>query len=157
LLGKLGAGRAARVGDDFMIVARVKALVPGRPLEDAIERAADCIDAGADAIMIDGPADTFDSTEASCERYRTLGNRRPLILLASAVPGVADSVLGAAGINMVVHADTLLRAAYPAMLAAAEEALTGKRAGSGKPDVRAHPAGVPSAAGDVQPGRGRAG
>jgi phosphoenolpyruvate mutase len=125
---KLRAGREARIGDDFMIIARIESLILGRPIGEALERAAAYADAGADAIMIHSKAKTSDEIFAFCEEYRGLATRLPLMVVPSAFPDVHESELEAAGVNMVVYANHLLRAAYPAMVSVAERILQDGRA-----------------------------
>ena len=125
---KLRAGREARIGNDFMIIARIESLILGRPVEEALERADAYADAGADAIMIHSKAKGPEEILAFCERYSTFNDRRPLMVVPSAFPGVHENELAAAGVNMVVYANHLLRAAYPAMLSVAERILKDGRA-----------------------------
>lgn len=125
---KLGAGRDARAGEDFMIIARIESLILGRPVEEALERAVAYGEAGADAIMIHSKSSTADEVLAFCERYRSLSNRLPLMVVPSTFPSVTEVELEAAGVNMVVYANHLLRAAYPAMAKVAERILHDGRA-----------------------------
>ena len=49
---KIRAGKAAQVGEDFMVIARMESLIAGWGEEEALMRAEKCIAAGADGIMI---------------------------------------------------------------------------------------------------------
>ncbi len=50
--GKIKAGKDAQRDDDFVIVARVEALIAGWGLDEALKRAEAYRRAGADAILI---------------------------------------------------------------------------------------------------------
>jgi phosphoenolpyruvate phosphomutase / 2-hydroxyethylphosphonate cytidylyltransferase len=131
---KIRVGREARINDDFMIVARIESLILGRPMEEALQRAAAYIDAGADAIMIHSKRKAPDEIFAFCDTYRKLNNRRPLMVVPSTYPVVHEQELEAAGVSMVVYANHLLRAAYPAMRRIADRVLRDGRAAGAEQD-----------------------
>ncbi len=121
---KLRAGKAAQVTDDFMIVARIESLILEAGMEDAVARARAYIDAGADAIMIHSrhkdPAEIFDF----CEIYSSFDHKAPLIVVPSSYNTVSEDELAARGVNIVIYANQLLRAAYPAMVNTARSILS---------------------------------
>jgi len=125
---KIAAGRDARVTEDFLVIARIESLVLGRGVDDAIGRARAYLEAGADALMIHArdpdPAQVFQF----CEAYRALGHRVPLVLVPTAYNQVTEDELVAAGADIVIYANHLLRSAYPAMMEAARSILTNGRA-----------------------------
>merc|ERR1711957_106022 len=49
---KIAAGKRAQVTEDFMIFARIEALIAGMGQEEALMRAKAYLDAGADGVMI---------------------------------------------------------------------------------------------------------
>jgi phosphoenolpyruvate phosphomutase len=57
------------------------------------------------------------------ERYRARGLSAPLVAVPSAYPHVSESELGEHGFQIVIYANQLLRAAYPAMRETAEAIL----------------------------------
>jgi len=120
---KLRAGKAAQVTDDFMIVARIESLILDAGMDDAVARASAYIDAGADAIMIHSrhkdPAEIFQF----CEIYKSFNNCVPLIAVPSSYNAVTEDELANRGVNVVIYANQLLRAAYPAMVKTAESIL----------------------------------
>jgi len=121
---KLRAGKTAQVTDDFMIVARIESLILDAGMDDAVARATAYIEAGADAIMIHSrhkdPAEIFQF----CEIYKCFNNRVPLIVVPSSYNAVREEELANRGVNVVIYANQLLRAAYPAMVKTAESILT---------------------------------
>ena len=120
---RIGAGKSAQVTDDFMIIARIESLILGAGMEDAVERASAYIDAGADGIMIHSCASTPDEILEFADRYRSFPRRVPLVVVPSTYNNVRDDELQAAGVNVVIYANQLLRSAYPAMAATARSIL----------------------------------
>ena len=121
---KLRAGKAAQVTDDFMIVARIESLILEAGMEDAVARARAYIEAGADAIMIHSrhrdPAEIFEF----CDIYADFEHRVPLMAVPSSYNTVTEEELAARGVSIVIYANQLLRAAYPAMVNTARSILT---------------------------------
>lgn len=66
---KIVAGKRARITDDFMIIARIESLILKAGRDDALERAAAYIDAGADGIMIHSKEKTPDEIFEFCKCY----------------------------------------------------------------------------------------
>lgn len=112
---KIRAGRAARVGDDFMIIARIESLILDKGIEDAIARATTYAAAGVDAIMIHSRSKTPDEVFAFTERFRKEFEFLPLVVVPTSYNSVTETELIDAGINVVIYANHMLRAAYPAM------------------------------------------
>lgn len=120
---KIKAGKEAQVTDDFMIIARIESLILEKGMEDAIQRAHAYIDAGADGIMIHSrqkdPAEIFEF----CDRYAEFARKVPLVAVPSSYNQVTEDELAERGVNVVIYANHLLRAAYPAMVATARSIL----------------------------------
>ncbi len=125
---KITAGKASRVADSFMIIARIESLILEQGMEDALARAKAYIEAGADGIMIHSRRKEFDEIKEFCRLYNELPNRKPLVAVPSSYNQVTEEELAAAGVNIVIYANQLLRAAYPAMLRTAESILEHHRA-----------------------------
>ena len=121
---KIKAGKAAQVTDDFMIVARIESLILDAGMDDAVQRAKAYIDAGADAIMIHSrqkdPKEIFEF----CDHYAGFKHRPPLMAVPSSYNQVTEEELEKRGVNIVIYANHLLRAAYPAMVSTAESILS---------------------------------
>jgi phosphoenolpyruvate phosphomutase / 2-hydroxyethylphosphonate cytidylyltransferase len=113
---KIRAGKDAQVTDEFMIVARIESLILDKGFDDAIERSAAFIEAGADAILIHSrkkePSEIFEF----CRRYRQRELRAPVVVVPSSFNQVHERELAEAGVNVVIYANHMLRAAYPAMV-----------------------------------------
>ncbi len=124
---KIRIGKKAQVNEDFMIIARIESLILDKPVEDAIERAKAYLDAGADGIMIHSrkkdPKEIFEF----CRRYTQIENRKVLVVVPSSYNAVMEDDLIKHGANIVIYANHLLRAAYPAMIRTAKSILRHQR------------------------------
>lgn len=125
---KIRAGKDAQVTEDFMIFARIESLILEQGVDDAMERAEGYIAAGADGVMIHSKQKTPDEVFEFCKRYAKLERRVPLVAVPSTYNRVTEDELAAHGVNIVIYANQLLRAAYPAMLATAQSILEHGRA-----------------------------
>lgn len=124
---KIHAGKQAQVTDDFMVVARIESLIAGAGLDDALDRAAAYIEAGADAIMIHSRIKDGEEIRQFCEAYGGFDAKVPLICVPTSYNHLYESDLADLGFNIVIYANHLLRSAYPAMKRTAETILQNKR------------------------------
>ena len=125
---KIAAGKKAQLTDDFMIIARIESLILERGMEDALVRARAFVDAGADGIMIHSrkkdPSEIFEF----CDRFREEDSSTPLVVVPTSFNSVTEEELSAHGVNIVIYANQLMRAAFPAMKRTAELILNSHRA-----------------------------
>ena len=124
---KIIAGKQAQVTENFMIIARIESLILEQGMEDAISRAKTYLDAGVDGIMIHSRQKTFDEIKEFATLYNQLPNRKPLIVVPSSYNYVTEAELIENNINVVIYANHLLRAAYPAMVNTAKSILENHR------------------------------
>jgi phosphoenolpyruvate phosphomutase len=125
---KIRAGKKAQVTQDFMIVARVESLILQAGMNDALKRAKAYIAAGADAIMIHSKEKTPNEILEFCSKFARFDVKVPLIVVPSTYNCITEDELIEAGVNIVIYANQLIRAAYPAMLKTAESILKNQRA-----------------------------
>lgn len=126
---KIKTGKQAQITNDFMIIARCESLITGKGEDDAIVRCRAYCEAGADGIMIHSKAVTPDEIVSFAKRFRSeVSTEKPLVVVPSTYAQVTESELAARGVNIVIYANHLLRAAYPAMRKAAERILACERA-----------------------------
>ncbi len=125
---KIAAGKKAQLTDDFMIIARIESLILERGMEDALTRAKAFVEAGADGIMIHSrkksPAEIFEF----CDKFREIDSTTPLVVVPTSFNTVTEEELSAHGVNIVIYANQLMRAAFPAMTKTAETILKTHRA-----------------------------
>ncbi len=125
---KIATGKANQVTDDFMIIARIESLILEQGMDDAINRAKAYLEAGADGIMIHSRAKVFDEIKEFARLYNKLPNRKPLVVVPSSYAQVTEEELIENNINIVIYANQMLRAAYPAMVNVAKSILEHHRA-----------------------------
>lgn len=124
---KIKAGKKAQVTENFMIIARIESLILEKGMNDAIMRAKTYLDAGVDGIMIHSRQKTFEEIKEFAKLYNQLPNRKPLVVVPSSYNHVTEEELIENRINIVIYANHLLRAAYPAMVNTAKSILTNHR------------------------------
>lgn len=124
---KIRAGKKAQATEDFMIIARVESLILDKGVDDALERAAAYLDAGADGILIHSRQKSPDEVFDFCARYNKLPNRKALVVVPSSYNQVTEDEFQEYDINIVIYANQLLRSAYPAMMETARSILRHRR------------------------------
>lgn len=112
---KIMAGKAAQTTPDFMIFARIESLVLEQGLEDALARARAFVKAGADGILIHSKSKTPDEVFEFLERFRAEFKEVPIAVVPTTYNTVTEEELGRRGVNIVIHANHLIRSAFPAM------------------------------------------
>lgn len=123
---KIREGKAAQITDNFMIVARCKANDT-----DGIGKCRTYIEAGADAILVRSNAASPDEVFAFINRFRAeISATAPLFVMPTTYPQTTESDIAAAGANIVIYANHLLRAAEPAMRATAVSILENEKGDS---------------------------
>jgi phosphoenolpyruvate phosphomutase len=124
---KLSAGKRAQVTKEFMIIARLESLIAGMPVSDALERARYYISAGADGIMIHSKEKSGDDIRDFCEKFRSEYQGVPLVLVPTTYNSFTEKELTDWGATVIIYANHMLRASYPAMLKVAGIILEKKR------------------------------
>lgn len=121
---KIKVGKQAQITDDFMIFARCESLIMNKGEEDAIARCKAYCEAGADGIMIHSKSKTPDEIVSFVKRFRSkVSADKPIVVVPSTYAQVTEDELAEIGVNIVIYANQLLRAAYPAMRKCAERIL----------------------------------
>ena len=131
---KISRGKAAQISDDFMIIARIESLILEAGMEDALVRAEAYIKAGADGIMIHSrhkdPAEIMEFMQ----KFRAEDQNTPVVVVPTSFNAVTVEEFIDMGVNVVVTANHMLRAAYPAMLKVAKSVLENGRSLEAEPD-----------------------
>jgi phosphoenolpyruvate phosphomutase / 2-hydroxyethylphosphonate cytidylyltransferase len=131
---KITRGKAAQLSDDFMIVARIESLILEAGMEDALIRAEAYIKAGADGIMIHSrhkdPAEIIEFMQ----KFRAQDQNTPVVVVPTSFNAVTVEEFIDMGVNVVVTANHMLRAAYPSMLKVATSVLKNGRSLEAEPD-----------------------
>ena len=124
---KIRRGKLAQITKDFMIIARCESLIAGQGVEDAMMRCRKYVAAGADGIMIhskekDGK-EIFDFMAAFRKEFPFV----PIVLVPTSYNQFTEEELCEKGANVIIHANHLVRSAFPAMKKTAESILLNGR------------------------------
>lgn len=125
---KIKAGKAAQKSKDFMICARIESLILEAGMDDALKRATAFVKAGADAIMIHSRKKEPDEIFEFVEKFRKKDKKTPLVVVPTSFNTVYEEEFKKRGVNIVIYANQLTRAGFPAMQNVAKEILTNHRA-----------------------------
>ena len=131
---KISRGKAAQISDDFMIVARIESLILEAGMEDALIRAEAYIKAGADGIMIHSRHKDPTEIMEFMQKFRATDTITPVVVVPTSFNSVTVEEFIEMGVNVVVTANHMLRAAYPAMLNVAKSVLENGRSLEAEPD-----------------------
>jgi phosphoenolpyruvate phosphomutase / 2-hydroxyethylphosphonate cytidylyltransferase len=131
---KISRGKAAQISDDFMIIARIESLILEAGMKDALERADAYIKAGADGIMIHSKLKDPAEIKEFMQKFRNKDKVTPVVLVPSSFNSVTIEEFEEMGANIVITANHMLRAAYPAMLKVAKSILANGRSLEAEPD-----------------------
>jgi phosphoenolpyruvate phosphomutase len=110
--GRLKAAKDSQTNDDFVLVARVEALISGMTMNEALKRGEAYRAAGADAVLIHSKKS--DGAEI-VEFARRWEGRCPLIVVPTTYYKTPVNVLHEAGVSAVIWANHSLRASITAM------------------------------------------
>lgn len=111
-VAKIIAGKEAKKDKNFMIIARIEALISGAGMDEALRRATAYENAGADAILIHSKQKTPDEIFEFTDSWK--GNS-PIIVIPTTYDSVSIDELISHRIKAVIHANQTLRAAHSSM------------------------------------------
>ena len=131
---KIARGKAAQLSDDFMIIARIESLILEAGMEDALIRAEAYVKAGADGIMIHSRHKDPSEIIEFMKKFRSRDQDTPVVVVPTSFNAVTVEEFIEMGVNVIVTANHMLRAAYPAMLKVAKSVLKNGRSLEAEPD-----------------------
>ena len=111
-----------------MVIARIESFIVGKGINDALKRAEIYSKAGADAILIHSKEKSPSEIFAFAREFKKSKKFIPLVSVPSTYSKVYEKDLIKNGFKIVIYANQLLRAAYPAMQNAAKTILHKSRA-----------------------------
>jgi len=134
---KIKVGKAAQITKEFMIIARIESLILEAGMEDALQRAKAYVEAGADGVMIHSrlkdPSEIFEFVE----KFRSEDKLTPIVVVPTSFNAVTIDEFAEIGVNVVIYANHMLRAAYPGMMKVAKLILKHERSLEAEPDCMA--------------------
>ncbi len=111
-VGKIMAAKNAQCNDDFMVIARVEALIAGLGHDEALKRAHAYVDAGADAILMHNKS---ASPQPIVDFLQAWDFSAPVVVVPTTYYTISAQELEDLGVKMVIYANHGLRAAISAM------------------------------------------
>lgn len=108
-VGKIIAANEAKQNKDFMIIARVEALIAGLGMDEAIRRARAYEKAGADAILIHSKKSVPDEVFEFVDSW---GGKLPIVVVPTNYNSVKIDELIQHKIKMTIYANQTLRASH---------------------------------------------
>jgi phosphoenolpyruvate phosphomutase len=111
-VGKILAAKNAQQTKEFMVIARVEALIAGWGQEEALRRAHAYVEAGADAILIHSKSNTPDEIVGFAKAWDFSA---PLVIIPTSYPTITEEEIEQSGVKMVIYANHGLRAAIKAV------------------------------------------
>ncbi len=130
---KIKAGKKAQVTKEFMIIARVESLILEAGMQDALKRAFAYVEAGADGIMIHSREKSPNEIFEFVKKFREKDKVTPLVVVPTSFNSVTTDEFKKIGVNIVIYANHMLRAAYPGMMKVAQMILKHKRSLEAEP------------------------
>lgn len=132
---KIKVGKRAQITDDFMIISRIESLILEKGMDDAVERAKSYIKAGTDGIMIHSRQKSPFEILEFCKILRVYDENIPVVVVPTSFNEISAKELGEAGVNVVIYANHMLRAAYPGMMKTAKSILKNDRSYEAEKDL----------------------
>ncbi|MED4292232.1 phosphoenolpyruvate mutase [Priestia megaterium] len=111
-VSKIRAAKDTRKDPDFVIIARVEALIAGQGMEEALERAYAYEKAGADAILIHSKIKEIDEIKEFVQLFK---GSVPIVVVPTTYPNITVNDLNSLGIDMVIYANHGLRSSITAI------------------------------------------
>jgi len=111
-VAKILAAKEAKNNKDFLIIARIEALISGLGIKEALKRADAYQAAGADAILIHSKQKTPDEIFEFTDSWK---GTVPIVVVPTTYDNVKLNELIEHKVKMIIYANQTLRASYTAM------------------------------------------
>ena len=124
---KITKAKEAKISDDFLIIARIESFILGKSLNDAIKRAEAYSKAGADAILIHSKKNNPSQVFSFAKKFKKSKNFKPMVAVPSTYSKTYEKDFIKNGFKIIIYANHMIRASYPAMVDVAKSILLNKR------------------------------
>ncbi len=124
---KIALIKKIRNSKDFLIGARIESFILGKGLKDGLKRAKAYSQAGADLILIHSKEKNPKEIFSFSKIFKKTKWSKPLVSVPSTYSKTTEKKLIQNGFQIVIYANHMLRAAYPAMQNAAKSILKNQR------------------------------
>lgn len=110
--GKIKAAKDDQTDPDFIVIARIEALIAGWGLGEALKRAKAYCEAGADALLIHSKALTIEQIESFMNKW---DKSCPTVIVPTTYYRTDPQIFRDLGISLVIWGNHMLRSAVTAM------------------------------------------
>lgn len=110
--GKIRAVKNTQKNPDFMVIARVEALIAGWGMKEALKRATAYAESGADAILIHSKKRDNKEILEFCKKFK---KKIPIVVVPTTYPKFNEKEMPRHGINLVIYANHILRSTIKAV------------------------------------------
>jgi len=131
---KIKVGKRAQISKEFMVIARIESLILEAGMNDALKRAFAYVEAGADGIMIHSRKKDPYEIKEFVQKFRLEDKVTPIVVVPTSFNSVTTDEFAQMGVNVVIYANHMLRAAYPGMMHVAKSILKHKRSLEAEPN-----------------------
>ena len=124
---KINEAKKIKLSDDFLIIARIESFILGKGIKDARKRAEAYSKAGADCILIHSKESSPNQIFKFSKKFRKSKYFKPLVAVPSSYSKTSETKLVSHGFKIIIYANHLMRASYPAMINTAKKILNYER------------------------------
>ena len=110
--GKIRAVKNTQKNPDFMVIARVEALIAGWGMKEALKRATAYAESGADAILIHSKKRDNKEILEFCKKFK---KKIPIVVVPTTYPKFNEKEMPKYGIKMVIYANHVIRSTIKAV------------------------------------------
>tara|TARA_B100001094_G_C18135215_1_gene774662 strand:+ start:795 stop:1664 length:870 start_codon:yes stop_codon:yes gene_type:complete len=110
-VGKIKAAVEKNNKEGYAVIARTEALIQGKGIEVAMERARAYTEAGCDGFLIHNKNSTPDEVLRFAERYHRDGIKTPLVIVPTTYNQITVQQMKDAGVSLAIYANYSVRAA----------------------------------------------
>jgi phosphoenolpyruvate phosphomutase len=109
---KIATAKGAQASDDFYVIARTEAMIAGLGVDEALERCAAYVAAGADAVLAHSKSRERDEIEAFLAGW---DGSAPVVIVPTTYPDWQVDAIGEAGASAIIYANQGLRSSVRAL------------------------------------------
>ena len=124
---KIKTAKCAQKTDDFLVIARIESLILENGMKDALQRAKEYTNSGADGIMIHSRKKDGKEIIEFIEKFRKEDKDSFLVVVPTSFNEIKFEKFQSLNVNVVIYANHMLRSAYPSMKKIATEILQNGR------------------------------
>lgn len=115
---RIATAKSRDTGQSIVLVARTEALIAGRGMKEALDRANRYADSGADAVLIHSKCPNATEIATFMEQWR---QPTPVVVLPTTYGGWTVKEAATAGVSLMIYANHALRASIQATIEVLEK------------------------------------